>query len=300
MIAPAPRHASVALLPEGLPEIGLVELNAAAAMLERVDRKYTLSRAQAEDLVGALAEGTRVLAIGGATAHAYSSTYFDTPDLDSYFDAAHPRRRRFKIRSRAYLDSGIAFLEVKTRGPRGRTMKERIPYSLEAAREGVLTDEGAAWALAVLEAAGCRAPGVTELRPVLRGSYLRSTLLMPGGSGRATLDAGLEWEDLRNGGGRLAAPELVIVETKSGSAPSSLDRLLWAGGVRPGRISKYATALAALDPRLPANRWTRALRSGFLTPVTDEDGADSPSEARRLPARRGGGHRAEHGARLAS
>ena len=54
----------------------------------------------------------------------------------------------------------------------------------------------------------------------------------------------------------------MVVETKSAAA-SPMDRLLWSRGVRPTRISKYATGLAALDPALPHNRWSRTLRRHF-------------------------------------
>ena len=42
-----------------------------------------------------------------------------------YHLAAHRRRRRFKVRSRSYDDSGLAFLEVKTRDG-ARTVKTRL------------------------------------------------------------------------------------------------------------------------------------------------------------------------------
>ena len=61
----------------------------------------------------------------------------------------------------------------------------------------------------------------------------------------------------------LRVPRLAIIETKSGSAPSSADRTLWHHGYRPQRISKYATGLAALHPELPANRWHRVLDRHF-------------------------------------
>jgi hypothetical protein len=54
--------------------------------------------------------------------------------------------------------------------------------------------------------------------------------------------------------------DAVILETKSGSRAGPLDRHLWAHGVRPSRISKFATGMAALCPDLPANRWNRTLR----------------------------------------
>ena len=64
---------------------------------------------------------------------------------------------------------------------------------------------------------------------------------------------------------RLALPDLVIAETKSGSHPSAVDRLLWRSGHRPISISKYGTGLAALHRELPANKWARVLRHHFHT-----------------------------------
>ncbi len=76
----------------------------------------------------------------GSRCFAYDSVYFDTAQLDSYLLAAHGRRRRYKIRTRTYVDSAISFLEVKTEGAREATVKERIPYDLsDRAR---LTAEG--------------------------------------------------------------------------------------------------------------------------------------------------------------
>ena len=40
----------------------------------------------------------------------------------------------------------------------------------------------------------------------------------------------------------------MVVETKSGSAAGPLDRHLWHNGIRPTRISKFATGMAALMP----------------------------------------------------
>ena len=76
-----------------------------------------------------LAGGSMKLDIDGARTFGYTSTYLDTPDLVAYHAAAHRRRRRFKVRSRCYDGTGLAFLEVKTRGPRGVTVKERCPWT---------------------------------------------------------------------------------------------------------------------------------------------------------------------------
>lgn len=99
-----------------LAPIGLDELNAVAGLLTRVDRKYLVPSTIAQDLLEHLEAEARVLTIDGATASRYASTYFNTPALDSYFQATRKRRLRFKVRTRSYLDSGLTFLEVKTRG----------------------------------------------------------------------------------------------------------------------------------------------------------------------------------------
>ena len=107
--------------------IGLDDLNKRAAMLTRVDRKYALDAATALAILSRLPEDALVLQIAGQVSQGYASTYYDTPDMDSYLLTALKRRRRFKVRARTYLSTGTSFLEVKTRGPRGLTVKKRMP-----------------------------------------------------------------------------------------------------------------------------------------------------------------------------
>lgn len=74
-----------------------------------------------ETLSAALAD----LAINAARDFAYESAYFDTDGVDSYLGSAHGRRRRFKVRTRSYLDSGDCVLELKSAGGRGHPVKAR-------------------------------------------------------------------------------------------------------------------------------------------------------------------------------
>ena len=174
---------------------GLAELNAAAGLLIRVDRKYLVPLTTAQGLVDALAGAARVLQIEGRRGFSYASTYFDTPDLDSYMLAARKRRRRFKIRTRSYLDSGSCFLEVKTRGPRGATVKRRVQCPpLDAGR---LTPSGRdfiASRLADDVTPPERAQRLAQaLEPVLITRYERTTFHLPEESARLTLDTRLAW-----------------------------------------------------------------------------------------------------------
>ena len=242
-----------------LPAIGLDELVERSELQTRVDRKYVVDPATAEELVALAPAGTRALDIDGERTFGYTSVYLDTPDLVGYLLAAHRRRRRFKVRSRCYDASGLAFLEVKTRDG-ARTVKTRLEG--RHVRDDGLTDEGRAFVAATLEGAGIAADVVSELVPVLRTRYRRSTLHLADDASRVTVDRDLGWRDELKGTAS-SQPGLVVVETKSAGAASPMDRLLWAGGIRPTRISKYATGMAALDPALPHNRWSRTLRRHF-------------------------------------
>ncbi|WP_307806911.1 polyphosphate polymerase domain-containing protein [Naasia sp. SYSU D00057] len=242
----------------GMAAISLDELVAQAALQTRVDRKYLLPRAELEDLLAGLPADALVLDEDGLRSFDYESVYFDTPDLDSYLAAARKRRRRYKIRTRCYLDSGDCFLEVKTRGGRSVTVKDRVPYDAEARDE--LTAEGLEHTDTILAEAGIDRPDA-PLEPTLVTRYARSTVFLPAAGARATVDRDLEW--ITPAGTVLRTPELAIVESKSGSAPSPMDRLLWRHGHRPDGISKYGVGLAALRPDLPANKWSRVLRRHF-------------------------------------
>ena len=106
--------------------IGLAELERRAALMRRVDRKYLLDREQLDELLERAPRDCRVLQIDGRTRFRYRSTYYDSPELASYRAAALGRRRRWKVRTRDYLDTGSSFLEVKTRATR-QSDKHRIP-----------------------------------------------------------------------------------------------------------------------------------------------------------------------------
>ncbi|AYF97297.1 polyphosphate polymerase domain-containing protein [Protaetiibacter intestinalis] len=245
------------LAPASLAAIGLDELLELAALQTRIDRKYVLPRADAARILAALDPETRVLEIDGARGSLYESVYFDTDELLSYRMAALGRRRRFKLRTRSYLDTGAAYLELKTKGARSATVKDRLAY--EIAHRDELTAEGIAYAAPTLDELGLDDPA--RLQPTLVTRYVRETLYLPGSGSRATVDTELGWEDAA--GDRLVLPQLAIVETKSAGAASEVDRMLWRAGHRPSTVSKFGTGLAALRPELPSHKWNRVLRRHF-------------------------------------
>jgi hypothetical protein len=241
----------------GLAPIGLSELTDVAGLQVRVDRKYAVPLSALGGLLGAVRPDTRVLEIDGCRSFRYDSVYFDTPELISYRLAAFRRRRRFKIRTRTYLDSAACWLEVKTEGARGGTVKQRCPYRVD---HRATIAAGRRFVDAMLAPLGIAGHAGLTFVPTLVTRYRRTTLYLPASGSRVTIDVDLAWEAA---GRRLSTPELAVIETKTGSGPSQVDRLLWAYGHRPIRISKYATGLAALRPDLPAAPWRRTLRRHF-------------------------------------
>lgn len=260
----APTSAGLTPLADIAP-IGLAELVDRAALQTRVDRKYLVALDDLPCLLDQLAPHARVLDIDGARVFRYESVYFDTPWLASYHCAAYRRRRRFKVRTRTYLDSDQCWLEVKISGARGSITKHRLPYRPQdrgTVQPGHAFVDETLSREAVLPAAG------SHLAPKLVTSYRRTTLLLPESASRVTIDTGLSWADGRT---TLHLPDLAVVETKTRSTACRVDRLLWQRGTRPARISKYATGLAALRLDLPCVPWRRTLRRHFpgVTAPTD-------------------------------
>nr|WP_231979974.1 VTC domain-containing protein [Tessaracoccus coleopterorum] len=183
--------------------------------------------------------------IDGRRSSGYESVYFDTPDLVTYRMCIQQRRRRIKLRTRCYVESGDAYLEAKTRLA-GLTVKRRTGHPAD---QPTRLDEGARrYAAEALCDVGQRPELAERLTATLSTGYRRSTLLTD--DVRVTIDTDLTWE--LPDGTRLTAENLVIVETKSPGAATGIDRLLWRSGIRPVSLSKYATGLAALRPDLPA------------------------------------------------
>jgi len=243
---------------DALPPIGLAELDASAALRDRVDTKYVAGLDVLAALAERLAPTHRALDIGGRRRFAYATTYFDTPDLGSYRDQLQRRRRRFKCRIRSYLDSGATVLEVKARGARGATVKSRL----------ALPEPVAALDLALLgfvrarvrEACG-REPG-GALEPVLDMRFERMTLVAPERGERLTCDVGLVFAG-RGQRARLTAGA-VILESKSRTGAALADAVLRGLGARPvAGCSKYGLGIALTRPGVTANPYRRLLRRHF-------------------------------------
>jgi hypothetical protein len=245
----------------GLPAVSLAEVTERAALQTRVDRKYLVPVDRFAELAAALPGSWAALEIDQRRGFAYESVYFDTPDLLTYRHHLQGRRRRYKVRTRAYLDSGDCAFEVKLKGRRDQTVKARLPYPV--ADRARLTPPARAFLADQLRVAyGQPAPGLAAR---VTTAYQRTTLVDLGHGTRLTCDV-----DLVCRGGGLVARGLsghVLVETKSPAPRSGADAALRSLGLRPVQLSKYCIAVALLHPGIRANPWHRALRRYFADAI---------------------------------
>lgn len=263
---------------EQLPATDLVDVEYRARLQARTDRKYVVPISLASRLIDANVHELVALEIDGQRAFGYSSQYWDTPERRSYHSAAGGRRRRFKVRNRTYENDGATRLEVKTRGPRGRTEKASFDLTPETGRPDELGADGAAFVERELNAIGLDGASIVEkLEPVVTTSYRRSTLVHPTAGQRTTIDHDLSFTATppkdSHPSGQASGPSsgearhrlrgFVVIETKSPGSPTSIDRWLWRNGARPDTVSKYAVAMALFDPSLGAHKWARVLRDHF-------------------------------------
>jgi hypothetical protein len=248
--------------------VGLKDLNDSAELLTRVDRKYFVPAETFQLLMGELNASFRVLEIDGQRTFDYESVYFDTPDLLTYRAHLQRRRRRFKARTRTYVDSGLCMFEVKTVGQRGATVKERIKHPV--ADRAVLTPQAHEFLEQTLRKAYDQ-PVPAGMQPMLINLYRRTTFASLGEGSRLTCDISLSCHTDR--ASMSDRGRHVLVESKSANGSGEADQMLRHLGVRPISVSKYCVGIAALRPEVPANPWRKTIDRYFqptmVAPVVD-------------------------------
>lgn len=229
--------------------ISLAELNC-VALLDRIEVKYLLPRCLLDELLLHLRPHYSVLTIDGRRLGHYRTLYFDTPDLAMYRRHHMGARNRWKVRARQYVESQLAFLEVKHKTNKRHTVKSRLST-------GELITGMNRSSLAFLRD---KCPyNAIELTPTLWNNYLRITLASKHFCERVTLDLNLTfaWQ-----GRKLVLPAIVVAEVKrdGSSYDSDFMALMRRVGVRKLSFSKYCVGVSLLYPGVKHNRFRAAHR----------------------------------------
>jgi len=225
---------SLAALVDQMIPTTLAQLDA-VSLLNRIDTKFLLTVPQVVSVLPVLAQDYRVLDVQGCRLHRYRTLYFDTPDFDLYRQHHAGQAVRHKVRSRLYVDTGLAFFEIKSKSKR-RTVKHRLatPGFLTG-----LTPDARAFAARLVAA------DAQVLQPTLRNDFLRVTLVGKRSAERLTLDVNIQFDC----DGRTAVlPGIVIAELKQDDTDrdSPFLQAMSAAQLHPTSISKYCVGVGLL------------------------------------------------------
>lgn len=225
---------------------------AAVALLDRRETKFVLRERDLARALQRLVDDYRVLEIDGRRAHSYLSLYFDTSDFRLYHRHHAGGKNRYKVRSREYMDTRLAFLEVKHKIDRSHTIKNRVQTPRLLTR---LCPDGEQFVRAHFPLAA------EALEPKLWNAYRRITLISKRHPERLTIDFHSHFFTGHTG---QTLPGIVIAEVKYDSAHrhSEFIRVMREMGIRPMGFSKYCIGVTLLFPgQVKSNNFKPTLRA---------------------------------------
>lgn len=222
------------------------------ALDRRAVEKFIHSVESVAALLGALRLDYRIVEAARARVATYRTLYFDTPALTLFHAHRRGVRVRHKVRVRSYPDREVTRFEVKTRHAEQLSTKQTRDHAHADLR---LSDDDRR--LAAMQT-GVTAP----FAPLVFTDFHRITLVGTDTTDRVTIDFDLVVGNVSH---RLALGRAAIVEIKRapGSFPrcSSLSQALRDGGWRRASVSKYAAAVALLQPSIAQNSMIPGLRT---------------------------------------
>ncbi len=203
-------------------------------LMNRVDTKFVFTIETLLDTLPELKKDYFLLNVDGILLSEYKSLYFDDEDFTFYFDHHNKRVDRFKVRYRKYVNSNLAFLEVKHKN-KGRTDKSRIRVTdipIDMSEE---------------DADFVKSTGINggKLVPSLLNNFSRLTFVNKAMNERLTIDLDLTfiWKDKTE-----KVSDIVIAELKQGKAMrnSPFYQAMKNRRIRPLKISKYTIGVIML------------------------------------------------------
>jgi hypothetical protein len=211
----------------GFDSITLDQLNSTMSLMERVDTKYVINYAQADQLIQAIKDKFFILQIKDKVMFQYDNIYMDTETNDLFYEHENGHEMRNKVRTRNYTDSAdLCFFEYKHKMNK---VTRKFRYKCPALEHGQMSDEAEGFFAGVYESLNGQTPHY-RLTPSLATRYQRITLCAKDSGEKVTIDFGFEFEDVRTGI-KHNLDEIVIVESKSNSEHCMTGKVMKQMGV---------------------------------------------------------------------
>lgn len=222
-------------------QISLSQLNASASFLNRIDTKYILTEEEFKNILKDLEEEFYVLEIKEKSIFEYESIYMDTENYHFYYQHQNGEKNRTKVRTRNYLDSGIAFFEYKQKQ---KWVTRKFRYQFKDIKDhGKMSKESSKFFEGAFQSFYYKAP--ETIFPALATRYHRITFCSKSNDERVTVDFNIRLEDLRNKWKDvISLDNLVILESKSMSKDWKSAEIMKKYDIKKaGSCSKYSLGL---------------------------------------------------------
>ena len=233
-------------------------------LMNRTDTKFVTTVDRLRLLLTMAHDDYRAQEIDGKRQALYYTAYFDTPDNNMYLVHQNGHAGRQKLRIRSYVDSGLNYLEVKTKNNRGRTKKKRVdmvdfdPLHPDHGIRFMRQDDQYVAYDNFLRKYLRYDP--TILSEQMENHFHRITLVNKAKTERLTIDTDLCFHNLKTGNDA-DLTGLVIIELKrDGLQPSPILGMLRDLRIKPSGFSKYCMGSALTNPDLKRNNFKERLR----------------------------------------
>ena len=233
-------------------------------LMNRTDTKFVTTIDKLRSLLMLAHDDYRVQDIDGRRIASYYTAYFDTPDNNMYIVHQNGHAGRQKLRIRSYVETGLNFLEVKTKNNHGRTKKKRVdmvgfdPSNPDHGIRFMRQDDQYRSYDEFLRKHLRYDP--TILTEHLENNFKRITLVNKAKTERLTIDTELKFHNLKTGRNK-DLTGLVIIELKrDGLQPSPILGMLRDLRIKPCGFSKYCMGSALTNPYLKRNNFKERLR----------------------------------------
>lgn len=225
-------------------------------LMNRTDTKFVTNKENLARLLE-LAQGQYYAqSIDGNKVANYMTTYWDTNEHLFYMEHHNKRAPRQKVRVRTYLDSGITFLEVKTKNNHGRTKKKRIEV---ADHKMTYADEKEEFVQGIVHR------DLNSIHPTVRNIFHRITLVNYGKTERLTIDYDVQFLNHETGVEANVGPLVIIELKRDGNVFSPVLSMLKQLRIKPSGFSKYCIGTVMTNRGLKHNLFkNRMVKFGKL------------------------------------
>ena len=233
-------------------------------LMNRTDTKFVTTVDRLKLLLMLARDDYRIQEIDGRRVASYYTAYYDTPDNNMYIVHQNGHAGRQKLRIRSYVDSGLNFLEVKTKNNHGRTKKKRIdmvgfdPIHPDHGIRFQRQDEQYKVYDEFLRKHLRYDPAIMSEK--LENHFNRITLVNKCKTERLTIDTGLCFHNLLTGRDADLTGLAIIELKRDGLQPSPILEMLRELRIKPCGFSKYCMGSAFTNPSLKRNNFKERMR----------------------------------------